>query len=329
MEPMTPGDPIAVRRLEFGLALFAEGAAAAAAEAFAAALTVDPGYADARFKLAEALESLGETGGAVTSYEAYRALEPEDRLGAVARLARLGAVPLPDRLPAAYVRSLFDQYAPRFDRALLGPLDYRAPELLRAAVLAARGPGAPPMAVLDLGCGTGLAGMAFLDLASRLDGIDLSPAMIGRAAARGIYDSLLVADLIPALAEPGRRWDLILAADVLIYLGDLAPVMAGVARALAPGGCFAFTVERSEQAPVVLGERLRFAHHERYLAGLAESCGLTVLGLDPVAVRCESGRPVPGLVGVFARPAEVPAGIVAETLTIIPAAAGGSPEVAA
>lgn len=298
--------PAAGRRLDIGLALLAAGAAADAAEAFQAALDLDPDYAAGHFSLGQACEAAGATERAVAAYRRCLDLAPEDVLGAGVRLALLGAAETPARLPEAHVRTLFDQIAPQFDRMLLDRLGYRAPALLRAAVLAARPAAATPpaagergLAVLDLGCGTGLAGAAVRDLAQRLEGVDLSPAMIARARARGLYDSLEVAELSAALAVRPGRFDLVLAADVLCYLGDLMPVFADVRAALRPGGLFACTVERAAAPGFHLGAKQRYAHHPDTIAAWAAAAGFAVLSLSPESSRTEAGAPVPGLVAVL------------------------------
>lgn len=290
--------PAAERRLEIGLALLTAGAAADAAAAFEAALELDPDYAAAHFSLGQAWEAAGMIERAVAGYRRCLELAPEDVLGAGVRLALLGAADPPARLPEAYVRTLFDQYAPHFDRVLVGRLGYRAPALLRAAVLTA-GPPVPAPAVLDLGCGTGLAGQAFRDLAGWLEGVDLSPAMIARARARGIYDALAVAELTAALTARPGRFDLVLAADVLCYLGDLAPVFAAARAALRSGGLLAGTVERAAAPGHHLGAKQRYAHHEDTLAALARATGFTVVTLAPESSRTEAGAAVPGLVVVL------------------------------
>lgn len=300
---MPPTDPRLARRLDLGLALLAEGAADQAVEAFSAALELDPHHAEAQFCLAEAHEAAGNAAAAIAGYHAYCALDPSDRLGAEARLARLGAVPPPARLPPAYLRTLFNQYAGRFDEALRDRLGYCVPELLRRAVDAVLPRPEPALAILDLGCGTGLAGTVFRDRAARLDGVDLSPEMIARARARGIYDRLHTADLVEALATAEPGYDLILAADVLIYLGDLAPTFAAVARALRPGGLFALSVEHAMAPGYRLGDKLRFAHSADYLRTAATAAGLAVISLEPAAGRTEGGNPVPGLIVVLRRPA--------------------------
>lgn len=297
----------AQRRLEIGLALLDGGEPDAALEAVAAALEIAPGYADALFCKGQALEALNRPADSIAAYRAYLAAAPDDVLGATARLVLLGALPVPDRLPAAYVRQLFDQYAPRFERSLCGRLGYDAPQRLRQLVQDLRTPGDPLPRVLDLGCGTGLGGAAFRDIAVWLEGIDLSPGMVGRARRRGCYDALSVGELSAALGPRQPSFDLVLAVDVLNYLGDLAPVLAGARQALRPGGRFAFTLERLDTLPAgapgyQLGEGHRFAHHPDHIAALAAAAGFQVERLARDSFRRNKGEPVPGALYVLLRP---------------------------
>jgi predicted TPR repeat methyltransferase len=163
-------------------------------------------------------------------------------------------------------------------------------------------PGRENMSILDLGCGTGLAGAVFKPLAARLDGVDLSPAMIEKARARQIYDSLTVADLETALGTPGIEYDLILAADTLVYLGDLKPVFDAAPARLAADGYVLFTVEKADGAGFELGPKRRWRHSEAYLRRLAESSGLAVAGLVAAAPRSEANLPVEGFAVALTRP---------------------------
>lgn len=308
---MPSPDPIACRRLEVGLALADAGDSAAAVSVFEQVLEVAPGWAAARFALAEALEKSGRRDDAVSAYAAYLAADAADVMGAAIRLALLGAAPQPDRLPDAYVRTLFDQYAPRFEESLLAHLGYSGPGALRAVIDALAPAGGPEGRVLDLGCGTGLAGEAFRDRAAWLEGIDLSPGMIAQAGRKGLYDSLHVADAASYLAAAERRFDVAVAADVVVYVGNLGPLLAAVRRALAPGGLFAFTAQRAGGDGYVLGGDHRYAHSEAYLRAAAADAGLSVVYIEDAACRTEHGAPVPGFVVVLrnAAPPTVPGAV--------------------
>ena len=183
---------------------------------------------------------------AITAFHKARAADPLDRHGAGLHLMRLGAEPLAG-MPQAYVQVLFDQYAPRFESALVGDLGYRGPALLFKAVLSVRAAAKKPAffkRAIDLGCGTGLAAAAFAKEVDHFIGVDLSPRMIDKARATGLYAELEVADILQGLrGRPDAAADLILAADVMVYVADLAPVLSEAARVLAPGGLIAFTTE--------------------------------------------------------------------------------------
>ncbi len=245
------------------------------------ALRLDPDDARVRRLLAEAWLAAGEADKALESGIADADL-----------IARAHAIKAAPRSDAGYVRHLFDQFSADYDMRMRAHLHYAAPEIL-LGLAAMVMPGRERLSVLDLGCGTGLAGEAFRPLAARLDGVDLSPAMIEKAKARGIYDRLAVADLESALAEAGPAFDLILAADTLVYLGDLSAVFAAAAARLAPDGFFLFTVEQAASG-FELGPKRRWRHSEDYLRQTAQSAGLAVAGLLEAAPRREAGQPVAG-----------------------------------
>jgi predicted TPR repeat methyltransferase len=199
---------------------------------------------------------------------------------------------------------LFDQYAARYDTALTGRLAYRGPALLREAVEKVTHAAGRPVhfsSILDLGCGTGLGGAAFRPVTGRLVGVDLSPAMIAQAAAKDLYDRLGTADLADFLAEEAGAaalYQLVLAADVFVYVNDLGPIVAAVARVLAPGGLFAFTVETHSGDGVQLLPTLRYAHGAAYIRRALAGAGLTLASISEAAVRSEKGMPVDSLVVV-------------------------------
>jgi predicted TPR repeat methyltransferase len=299
---MSSGNFLADRRLELARALMGTGDGPAALSLLEQALELAPDWAEAWFLMGEWRAGAAQRDAAVAAYARCLALDPRDRMGAIVRLALLGAAPQPSRLPPAYVAGVFDEYAPRFDTALLQDLEYQVPELMWRAVEALLPEGAPLGAVLDLGCGTGLAGERFRARAAWLEGVDLSKGMLREAGRRAIYDRLAVAEIGAHLAAPKRPYDLILAADVLIYFGDLAPLMALVARALAPGGRFAFSTERVDVNGYRLTASHRYAHGEAYLGAVVGAAGLRLEVLRPIVCRREAGAPVPGLLLVARRP---------------------------
>jgi predicted TPR repeat methyltransferase len=233
---------------------------------------------------------------ALASYDRALVIRPDfpeshdNRANALFALRRMG------RCPPAFVRALFDGYSSYYDASMVEALGYRGHLHLRSLAERILPRLTAPWRILDLGSGTGLVGDAFKDLArgGRLDGIDISPRMIEAARQRGIYDDLILGDLESVLAERGRSYDLILAADTMVYFGDLAPTFAGVTGRLEVGGFYLFAVESMtgdgwEQMPVN-----RFRHSETYLRAEAARAGLKFVDIMPCLLRREKSEPVAG-----------------------------------
>jgi predicted TPR repeat methyltransferase len=299
---VSSGDLVSDRRYKAAVELAARGDFVAAADVLAQTVELAPHFATAWFALGAIRDRLGDRDGAVAAFAAAARSDPDDYHGGRLQLARLGAGDPAPAMSGPYVRRLFDQYAARYDAALTERLNYRGPALLRDAVATAltrHGRALHFAAVLDLGCGTGLAGAVFRPLAGRLVGVDLSSAMIARAQDKAIYDRLVcgsVAEFLAAEMAVPARYDLVLAADVFVYVNDLGSILAGIARVLAPGGVVAFTVETHSGAGVALLPTLRFAHGEVYLREAVAGAGLQLLSLEPAAIRTEKSAPIAGLV---------------------------------
>lgn len=293
----TSGDLIADRRFEWARGLIDEGDHAAALDLLAEVVALASGFAAAWFALGDVRERLGDRDGATEAFEKARDADPRDAHGAAVRLARLGVLP-PVAMPIGYVQSLFDGYAPKFETSLTGHLHYRGPQLLRDALQRA---GAPEMcdAVLDLGCGTGLAGDVFRPLCERLVGVDLSGGMLAVARGKKIYDDLVEAEAVTYLRGAAEAaYDLVVAADVFIYFHELMQIGAPVARVLKPGGFLAFSVETHDGDGVILRDTLRYAHAEAHVREAVAGGGLELLVCERASTRTEKGIPVPGLVVV-------------------------------
>jgi len=202
------------------------------------------------------------------------------------------------RVPAEFTIAEYDSLAEQWDEKVRLRGD-QSPQWLKAALQ----PAPPPrsLAVLDLGCGTGLCGLQFREWAAKLVGVDLSPNMLAKARARGNYDELILDDAVAALqARPGD-FDLIVASDMLLYLGDLAPLFAAVHQALRPGGRFAFTVDLLEGAgDYHLTPWVHFAHSHTYLQRVAAKTHLQEVGVKEVMFPRNDGKQAAGLVIVLA-----------------------------
>lgn len=254
----------------------------------------DPKAEDLRFGLGNAWLEAGEWQRAVKILSRVKK-SPALAKKAAKAIARAKAMGKASRAPAPYVRHLFDQFADKYDAHMVEQLSYRAPSILRTlAGFLGLGAGRK-LSILDLGCGTGLSGAAFADLAARLDGVDLSARMLAAAKAIGVYTRLACADVEDFLARERRRYDLILAADTLVYLGDLDAVFRCAASRLKEGGMFLFTVEKKPGRGYDLGKKRRYRHSEIYLRECAGRAGLEAAGLIGCVPRVDSGKPVKGL----------------------------------
>lgn len=265
------------------------------------AVELDPEHDDAVWGLAQACHADGKADEAIRWYRHYLARHP-DEPETLHMIAALGGAPAPSRAPDAYVREVFDNFADEFDAQLLEHLDYRAPKLLAEIFRDSAPAKASGLDVLDAGCGTGLAGVEFRAAARTLAGVDLSGEMLKRARARGIYDALEEAEIGAYFrAHPGG-FDLILAADVFCYLGDLGEVLADAAGALRAGGRLVLSVEQGDGESFALTSSGRYVHAPAYLRAAAAAAGLReVLGRSD-RLRNEYGVPVAGYVAVFERP---------------------------
>jgi len=301
---LSSGDLMADRRFEFARDLQLKGDLPAAADLLLQAIELAPDFTSAWFTLAGIREELREHDAAVAAYQNAQASDPGDRHGAGLRLMRLGAKPV-SGMPQAYVQTLFDQYAPRFEASLVGDLGYRGPALLFKAVLSARSAAGKPALfrrAIDLGCGTGLAAAAFARTVDRFIGVDLSPRMIERARTTSLYAELEVADMLQGLrARRDASADLILAADAMVYVADLPPLLAETHRVLVSGGLLAFTAETHGGEGVVIGQGLRYAHSAAYVRDAVDGAGLELALLENLSARNEDHAPVPGLVAVAAK----------------------------
>ncbi|MBC7992159.1 MAG: tetratricopeptide repeat protein [Rhizobacter sp.] len=268
--------------------------------AFERLLALNHGHAPAWCARGDILRELGRAGEAEQAYRQALAHGADAELIGY-YLAALGAQPSPTTSPRVYVEALFDAYANQFEQHVVQALHYRAHEVL-AQTLPRLHAGRFSSA-LDLGCGTGLCGPLVKPLVDRLVGVDLSSQMIDQARARGVYDHLVHADVTEHLQHAHERHDLVLAADVFIYIGELSPVFAAVAAVMLQGGLFCFSAEVAspEARSFELLPSLRYAHAESYLRELARQHGFEVVKLSRETLREDQQQAIDGVFAFLVR----------------------------
>ena len=290
---------------------YAEAAAkdqdfSAAAEVMAQALELAPRWTAGWALLGKYREEADDLAGAIAAFEELARLDGEGVFGAGLKLAALGVAPVPAGPEIVYVEALFDDYAARFEEELLHKLGYDAPQRLAALVereMLGRGLEQVGHAI-DLGCGTGLMGERLRRRASFLEGVDLSGEMVAVAERKGIYDRLDKAELTAWLGAHSGGVDLLAAADVLNYCGELAPILAVAMRVLLPGGLFALTLERHRgEAPMLLRPSLRYAHNGDAARQACREAGFEVLAVEETVLRHDRGEPIEGLLVLLGKPA--------------------------
>ncbi|WP_404402871.1 class I SAM-dependent DNA methyltransferase [Pelagibacterium halotolerans] len=302
---LSSGDLIADRRSQYAKMLAESGDFAAAAELMAQALESVPDWAAGWMMLGGYWHEAGDTGAAIAAWQEAAARDPEGTLGAQMRLAAHGVGDLAPEAQEAYVEALFDAYAKSFEESLVGKLDYVVPDLLFGLIgEAMEAAGVTGFArALDLGCGTGLMGERVRALVSHLSGVDLSAGMVAETARKGVYDAVEQGDLLSFLAGSQGQADLITAADVFLYCGELPPIFAAAHDALVPGGLLVFSLEKhAGEEACVLQPSLRYAHGRTAVEEALRVAGFDIVRIVEDTIRTDRGVPVTGLLVVAQRP---------------------------
>jgi predicted TPR repeat methyltransferase len=271
---------------------------------FERALQARPGNADTHYNLGVLCSQAGEYAAAAHHFRESLAHDPGDSRGIAILLAQMGKGDLPERSSMAQMQKIYDVRARFWDQESTYFGHALVAEALRDHA------GATKLDILDIGCGTGLVGELVRLLARRLDGVDLSAAMLEKAHAKDIYDSLEQTDLLSFLTTHSGRYDAIVAAATLIHFGNLEPLFRAAAQCLRKQGLFVFTLfpNDADQAgfAVAASDRLAqsgcFRHGAGYVERLAADNGFAVAALNTVLhEHDQDGKPVPGLLVVLRR----------------------------
>jgi predicted TPR repeat methyltransferase len=257
------------------------------------ALALDPTLAEAWSQRGSVLRDAGQYAEAARSFEQALAHGGDETLHRFYLASVRAGEATPAQPPRAYVEALFDEYADDFQTHLIQQLKYQAHETLLAPL---RTGGQRFPLVLDLGCGTGLCGQLIRPHADAVDGVDLAQAMVEQARTSGAYRRVEQGDLLGFLQSQAEPADLVIAADVFIYVGALDEVFAAVRQRLQSGGCFAFSVELAgDGQDLQLRPSLRYAHSPAYVERLAKAHGFQVRQTWQAPLREDQRKPVAGL----------------------------------
>jgi predicted TPR repeat methyltransferase len=289
---LSTGDPRADTRFAYAQSYWEEGDIKVAFELAQQVLELAPDFAPAYTLLGRALLALNRGKEAVSVFHQALSKDEQDLSGAGLELAKLGILP-EKALREGFIRSLFDAYAPRFEAHLTQELHYRAP-LLMMNMLEYHFPQRHYNRVLDIGCGTGLMGEAIRPHCAWLAGCDLSPVMMAQAQMKGVYDHLAAEEAIHFLKKQTDQADLILAADVLVYMGDLALLFFAAEQVMHDESCFVFTVQDYDGSGFQLGDDARYAHSKEYVKSCLANRNLIIFEEEDVSTRRDQGKDVAG-----------------------------------
>jgi predicted TPR repeat methyltransferase len=256
-------------------------------------VAVNPDHGAAHTNLGTLYHMQGRTAEAISCYQ--RAVELNHHTPSANHLLASLTGTTTEKAPQQYVTDVFDSYAERFDHSLVSELEYRVPSMLRQ-LLEDRLPDPSYLFTcgLDLGCGTGLAGEAFRGRTKRIIGVDLSLKMLARAADKKIYHALYQSDLVDFLDRDAVFYDLLIAADVFTYIGELKPLFACLARRAQPGAWLLFSTEHHDGDGYILHRSGRYGHAVDYIHALARPDGLAVVQHTQTELRKDKGEWVPG-----------------------------------
>lgn len=278
--------------INLGILEMGAGNTAQAKALYLKAIEYQPDMIEAHLNLGTLFLDEGSSVEARQSFETVLRLDPDNQ--PARHLLSTLAGESPDTAPKEFVAKLFDDYAGKFETHLTEELNYQFPQMVREAVPRVLNREPASLRILDLGCGTGLCGPLFRDMAETLIGVDLSPGMLAKAREKNVYDSLIEGDLSKALQAEKESLDLVIAADVFVYVGNLRQVFSDCRDAMRTGALLAFSTECFDGGGFELRASGRFAHSPGYIEGLAEDFGFSVLTCEEIVIRTSSDGPLAG-----------------------------------
>ena len=253
------------------------------------AIALEPGNADTYLRLGKFYTKVGNMTRAAQAYRSSLELEPDNP--EVRHLLDAAEGNTTSIAPREYIEDYFDSFSSTFGENLVDKLGYCSPGVLSDLLRSSMAEGQVFSTAIDLGCGTGLMGDKLRDIATDIVGVDLSEKMLELARDKGVYSDLIQGDIVAALEESEKTYDLVISADVLVYVGDLLPLMQAVARKSGPGHLLVISTELLEgPGDYELVATGRYAHSKDYVTRVAASAGLSLKKFESSPLRKEGGR---------------------------------------
>jgi predicted TPR repeat methyltransferase len=256
----------------------------AAVDSYKQALKIKPDFAEAYINMGNTLQDKGDLEAAIDSYKRALSMDPNNTRVQYSLDALSGVQT--NTVPREYVEHLFDNYAGKFDHSLVNDLAYEIPEIL-SKIMVSSWPDRSLGSILDLGCGTGLAGVALKPFCSNLEGIDLSRSMLEKAEQKNIYDKLTYIDIIEYLSEAELDFDYFICTDVFVYVGDLSKVFNLIKSRNKRKAKLAFSTEHTDRAQFFLETSGRYSHSKSYIEDLCAEFGYRITHFSTSNLRKE------------------------------------------
>jgi predicted TPR repeat methyltransferase len=270
-----------------GAALQNKGDLDAAIDSYKQAIKIKPDDAEAYYNMGIALKDKGELDAAIDSYKQAIKIKPD--YAKVKHLVASLTGETTKAAPREYVEELFDHYAAKFEHSLIENLQYQTPKIITEMIIN-RHPRKTLGSVLDLGCGTGLAGLELRRFCENLDGIDLSEAMLRQARAKDVYDKLIHGDIAEHLAEADLDFDYFISTDVFIYVGELSDVFRLIKSRNRRRAKLVFSTEHAEGKDFYLEKSGRYSHSKNYIEGLCIKYGYHLSHFEKTKLRKDKGE---------------------------------------
>lgn len=263
---------------------------------FQRVLEINPQHILAVHELGNYYMHIKENDRAIACFEKYLSLVDDDTCGAKLKLSYLDAGEMPDRQPDQLVRQTYEKKARTWDQDVArNDMEFLGPQHIQQAIDDLN-LGSNDLVVLDLGCGTGLCGTYLKNYSRVLHGVDLSPEMLTLAQKKKLYDELACNDIETYLQSSETNYDLVTGSGVLIFFGDLQPVLGKISQRTQSAGYVVFTAYKSNGDDVEIRDNMHFAHSENYIRQVARNSGFEVRTIKPVIHEFEYEQPQPGFV---------------------------------